>query len=67
MLRILIDRLRAKIVTYEKSSVFVEQMLEAENTLVECILASFLLGDSDIMPSKKSMFIKLNRTICLEV
>lgn len=42
-------------------------MLEEGDTLVECILASLLLSNSDITLFKKSMFIKLNRNICLEV
>ena len=38
-----------------------------EDTLVQCILASLLPGDSVITPPKESMFIQLDGTVRLEV
>ena len=52
---------------YERSGIFLKQVLKAEDTLVQCILASFVSGDSGIIPPKKSIFIQLNRTTCLEI
>ena len=52
----------------ERSGVFLGQVVEAEDTLVQCILASLLPGDSGITPPKESMFVQLDDgTVCLEV
>lgn len=52
----------------ERAGVFLGQVLEAEDTLVQCILASLLPGDSGITPPKESIFVQLDDgTVRLEV
>ena len=59
---------RVRIVRCERSGVFLGQVQEAEDTLVQCILASLLPGDSGITPPQESMFVQLDdETVCLEV
>ena len=68
VLGILICGSRVRIVRCERSGVFLGQVLEVEDTLVQCILASLLPGDSGITPPKESMFVQLdNGTVCLKV
>ena len=58
---------RVRIVRCERSGVFLGQALEAEDALVQCILASLVPGDSGIAPPNESMFVQLDGTVCLEV
>lgn len=52
----------------ERSGVFLGQVHEAKNTIVQCILASLLPGDSGITPPQESMFVSLKGgTVGLEV
>ena len=68
VLEILICGSRVRLVRCERSGVFMKQMLEAKDTLVQCILASFIPGDSGITSLKEPMFVQLNDgTIRLEV
>lgn len=68
VLGILICGPRVRIVRCERSGVFLGQVQEAEDTLVRCILASLLPGDSGITPPQESMFVHLDDgTDCFEV
>lgn len=59
---------RVSIVRCERSGVFLRQVLEAEDTLVQCILASLLPGDLGITPPKEFIFEQLDDgTVRLEV
>ena len=52
----------------ERSGVFLGQMLEAKDTLVQCILTSFILGDSGIRSPNEPIFVQLDDgTVCLKV
>lgn len=52
----------------ERSGVFLGQVQEAEDIIVQCIFASLLPGDSGITPPQESMFVQIDdETVCLEV
>ena len=51
----------------KRSGIFLGQVLERKDTLVQCTLASLVPSDSSITLSKKSMFIQPNGIIYLEI